>query len=127
MYIYVVCPVRLGISKQATEYVAQLEAEGHKVFYPPRDVDQDDPIGFFICKSERTAIERANRIDILYDARSQGQHFDLGMAFALRKPIKIIDILMAESNHYPDHNVGEGKGYLKMLGVWEEHGPEAGF
>lgn len=44
-----------------------------------------------ICKRNRKAIEEADRIDIYWTDKSQGTKFDLGMVFALRKPIKIIN------------------------------------
>lgn len=118
MRIYIVCPVRIGVSKAATAYVEKLEAQGHTVFYPPRDVDQHDPTGLSICTSERTAILNSDEVHTFYDARSQGIHFDLGMAFALNKPIKIIEVLTEESEPYKGS--ADTKSYLNALRRYEK-------
>ena len=118
-HIYVVCPVRLGISKEATEYVKKLEERGYKVYYPPRDAPQDDDTGMNIIISEREAIVNCREVHVFYDARSQGIHFDLGMAFMLNKPIKFIEILVSKDKNYPSH--GE-KTYVRALEQYrQEH------
>ncbi len=117
MNIYVACPVRLGISRHATTYVDKLEKQGHTVFYPPRDVDQHDESGLNICKTERLAIQNCDEVHTFYDARSQGIHFDLGIAFALYKPIKFIMVLV---EGHPDYDTGDTKGYLPALRAYEE-------
>lgn len=43
-----------------------------------------------ICTYNRTIIEWADEVHIMWDQRSMGTIFDFGMAFALRKPIKIV-------------------------------------
>lgn len=116
MNVYIICPVRPGISKRATAYAKKLEDEGHTVFYPPRDVNQGDPVGLSICTSERSAIERADEVHVFYMCRSQGTHFDLGMAFALRKPIKIIAVLEASSADYK----ATGKTYLRAMRLYSK-------
>jgi nucleoside 2-deoxyribosyltransferase len=108
MQIYLICPVRNCTPEQhdaIASYVAELEAAGHTVHYPPRDVDQDDPTGYRICCAHRTAMRWADRVDIIWDATSTGSHFDLGMAFALDKPVMVVMALQ------PDR---EGKSYLKV-------------
>lgn len=94
MKIFLICPVR-GIAdeeKIATEqYVLDLEKAGHKVHWPPRDTNQDDPIGLLICQDNRQAIQNAEEVHIWWNDKSQGSLFDLGMAFALRKKIILVN------------------------------------
>jgi nucleoside 2-deoxyribosyltransferase len=90
MKIYLIMPVRLAlVSAQiaANAYLKKLEAEGHSVHFPPRDAPQEDPTGQRICEVHRSAMEAADEVHVLWDIDSKGSHFDLGMAYALRKPI----------------------------------------
>ncbi len=43
-----------------------------------------------VCTYNRSKIEWADEIHVIWDARSYGTIFDLGMCFALRKKVKII-------------------------------------
>lgn len=91
---FLICPVRSGKYKgEAERWVEMLEEEGVEVYYPPRDTDQaDDGVGLHICEQNRAAIESADSVYVIYDKDSKGSHFDLGMAFALRKPIRLINV-----------------------------------
>ncbi len=85
MKIYLICPVREITEEEKTEigkYVADLEKAGHKVHWPPRDVDQNDPTGLRICSEHREAMLEAHEIHIWWNKKSQGSLFDFGMAFA---------------------------------------------
>jgi len=87
--IYLICPVRNRTKediKFADKYVADLEAKGHIVHYPPRDADQtDDGIGMNICEQHRDAMMASNECHIIWNANSFGSHMDLGMAYMLQK------------------------------------------
>lgn len=93
MNVYLICPVR-NVSPddkhRATEYVATLERGGHRVHYPPRDVDQSDDCGLAICEAHRDAMLVADEVHVLWNPASNGSHFDFGMAFMLAamKPIR---------------------------------------
>lgn len=88
--IYLICPVR-----QATEadraamdkYVADLEAKGHGVHLPHRDVNQQNTDGGSrICRAHRLAMTDCDEIHVWVkpDGKiSEGEHFDLGMAYML--------------------------------------------
>lgn len=94
MRIFIICPVRrlLPSEEEAIEeYIKVLEACGHQVHYPPRDTPQDDPTGLNICRANRAGIRGAEEVHIWYNPNSTGSHFDLGMTFALDKPIKLIN------------------------------------
>ena len=114
MKIYLVCSVRNCTVEQQMEadtYVATMESNGHQVHYPPRDVNQNDPTGGIqICKAHRAAIEACDEVHILWDGNSKGSHFDLGMAWALRKQVKLVN------KNFPDVT---GKSYLKVIQGWD--------
>jgi nucleoside 2-deoxyribosyltransferase len=109
MKIYLIMPVRIAdpyVTALAQAHMECLEREGHVVHYPPRDAPQDDPTGREICEVHRRAMHEADRVDIVWDINSKGSHFDLGMAYALGKPIN------------PVANVGDepaGKSYWKAV------------
>lgn len=47
---------------------------------------------FEVCDSNRSMIKWADEVHLFWDGRSIGVIFDLGMAFALEKPLKIIHL-----------------------------------
>lgn len=107
---YVITPVRnVGIEfKEAVnELVAKAETDGHKVHYPPRDTFQIDETGLDICDANLKAIQEADAVVITWDGKSTGSLFDLGMAFALDKPVIPMRDLM------PAHT--EGKSFQNMI------------
>jgi len=115
MRIFLICTVRLGVTEFSEEYVSKLEKEGHQVHFPPRDTNQVDPLkGWNICKDNKRAIEDADEIHIIYNPKSQGVHFDMGVAFALSKKVKLINI-----NEWPEEKA-KSKSFLNMIEVWEQ-------
>ncbi len=88
MKIYVICPIRNATETDlefAAEYVRKLESHGMTVHYPPRDSDQtEDGVGLKVNEANRKALFSADEIHVIWDSRSYGSHFDLGMAFMLR-------------------------------------------
>ena len=69
----------------------QLEELGHEVKIPAfDDLKELDDLG--VCLYNREVIEWANQVHIIWDQRSVGTIFDFGMAFALKKPIRLIYI-----------------------------------
>lgn len=94
MKIFLICPVREITEEEKTaigRYVAHLEKAGHRVYWPPRDTDQNDPVGLRICQDNRRALEESDEIHIWWNEKSQGSLFDLGMAFALKKKIVLVN------------------------------------
>ena len=109
MNIYIICPVRSVTKEQQQEidnYALSLEKEGHFVHNPKYAVDQNDATGWGICSGHLDFMRQADRVDIFWDVYSSGSHFDLGMAFALGKPVKLV-------RQY--HEDGEGKSYAKVI------------
>lgn len=95
MKIFVICPVRniADEEKNAIEVIVKnLEKNGEEVYWPPRDTNQYDSIGLRICCDNRKAIEEADCVYVWWNEKSQGSLFDLGMAFALKKPVYVINI-----------------------------------
>ena len=120
MKIFVICTVRLGESSKARGYVEKMESEGHIVHYPPRDTNQvDDTGGWKICNQNMLAIKEADEVHIFYDARSQGILFDLGVSFALKKRIKLIDVSEEENPMYPNQKAS--KSFLQFIRYLEEY------
>lgn len=89
---FLICPVRGADQNDAMFQVALLEAEGWEVHYPPRDTNQDDPTGLRICQDNLAAIKAADCVFIIWDGKSQGSLFDLGVAFAFGKPVTAISL-----------------------------------
>jgi hypothetical protein len=111
MKIHLICPVRNVTDEQQKEiddYCKSLEQQGHSVHNPKYAVNQDDETGFYICAAHCHSMVHSDRIDIFWDVTSKGSHFDLGMAFALNKPVKLV------KTYQPDN---EGKSYVKVMGL----------
>lgn len=109
MKIHLICPVRNVTEEQQNEidaYVAQLEKEGHTVHNPKYAVNQDDETGYNICDGHYYSMQMSDRVDVFWDSNSKGSHFDLGMAFALGMPIKVVKLYQPDS---------EGKSYVKVM------------
>jgi hypothetical protein len=88
--IFIICPVRDATDEERTiiaDYITKLESEGHHVHYPPRDTNQNDPIGLRICTQNREAIRNAEEVHVYWNGKSTGSLFDLGMAFSMGKKV----------------------------------------
>lgn len=91
MKIVIICSVRGGTPQEVYDYVSQLKLQGHKVYFPPDDTPQNDPIGLDICLRMKHQIQQADEIHIFYYPNSQGVHFDMGMAFAFGKKWQLVN------------------------------------
>lgn len=97
MNIFLICPVRNATPSQKktmASYINSLEKSGNNVFYPARDNPYEftDDVGYDICKTNCEAIKNADVVHIFWDKNSTGSLFDLGSAFALNKPLQIVNI-----------------------------------
>jgi len=110
--VFVICSVR-GMDdnyrQKLEQYVATLESNGCEVHLPHRDTNQEAS-GLDICLQNSRAIREADEVHIFYSSKSQGTHFDMGVAFGLRKKIVIVE----------NEPFGEGKSYPRMLTEWEK-------
>ena len=117
--VFLICPVRNATEEQKLamyDYICELESQGKTVYYPARDTNQNDMVGFRICNDNKKAIMRAKEIHVFWDSKSSGSLFDLGMAFMSGKNIKIVNI--------SDVPATEGKSFNNMLRYWEEQSME---
>ena len=89
--------------------------KGYSVYYPADDnpYELKDKFGYDICTENARAIREADAIHIFWDEKSMGSLFDLGCAFALNKPLVIVN--------KKDITVTEGKSFGNMLTIWENY------
>ena len=114
--IYIICPVRIATPEQTKaiqRYVYELEYQGHEVFWPARDNPYEgvDDIGMKICYANAQAIKDCDEVHIWYDSASQGSLFDMGIAFVLGRPLRIINGPLDTSNT---------KNFARVLTKWAE-------
>ena len=107
---FLICPVRHADQARARDVVCELERDGWRVHWPYQDTNQDDPTGLRICSDNRDAIADADAVHFMWDGKSQGCLFDLGVAFALNKPIVPVDM--------PPPT--EGKSFQNMVRAWSK-------
>lgn len=110
--IFIICTVRNASDeyrKKLEDYVKKLENDGCIVHLPHRDTNQLQS-GLEICVDNTKAIIDSDEVHVFYNSQSQGTHFDLGCAFALRKKLVVV-----ENEVY-----GEGKSFPRMIDEWQE-------
>ena len=78
----------IGLREICDDYVDKLEKAGHSVYYPARDTQQFD-IRKILC-SNLDGLKWCDEVHCLWDGSSLGTIFDLGCAYALNKPVKIV-------------------------------------
>ena len=108
--IFIICTIR-NASKEYIDklekYVTELENKGYIVYAPHRDTNQM-ALSYDICLQNMQGIIQADEIHIFYNSKSQGTHFDMGMAFALNKKIVIVE----------NENITNEKSFAKMIIEW---------
>jgi nucleoside 2-deoxyribosyltransferase len=107
---FLICPVRGCDPMDTQPIVEKLESEGWVVHWPPRDTDQVDDTGLRICTDNARAIKDADAVHFVWDGKSQGSLFDLGVAFAFKKKIIPIEI----------PPLTEGKSFQNMVTMWSQ-------
>ncbi|MDD5289584.1 MAG: nucleoside 2-deoxyribosyltransferase [Patescibacteria group bacterium] len=116
--IFLICPVRevTDTEKEAiAQYVAALKKDGHSVYWPLTDTNQDDSVGLRICQDNRAAIIAADEIHIWWNGKSQGSIFDFGMAFGLNKKIVLVNYDEVPATPYKSFN-----NVLREIGTTKE-------
>lgn len=78
-----------GYQDKMRKHKEALEKEGHEVFIPAFD-NLDGMNETQVCTHNLNGIKQAKEVHVIWDARSQGTIFDMGMCFVLNKPVKII-------------------------------------
>ena len=93
--IFLICPVRNATNEQRKwieEFVKAKYIEGYSIHAPHLHTRQIDLFGgYAICKQNAEAVASSQEIDIYYDQSSTGSVFDLGVAYALHKPLKLLN------------------------------------
>jgi nucleoside 2-deoxyribosyltransferase len=77
-----------GLTDRACDLAEKLRREGHEVYVPGIQTKQDTD-ELTIARANREAISSADEVRVIWDGTSHGVIFDLGMAFAMHKPIKL--------------------------------------
>ena len=93
--LFLICPVR-DSSEQTKEWIKSYKKimglHNYDVHAPYYDTIQEDKFaGYAICRDNAEAIGRSEEVAVLYDQKSYGSVFDLGVAYALRKPIVLLN------------------------------------
>ncbi len=93
--IFLICPVRNASEEQKQwieNLVKQKTEEGYIIHAPHLHTRQTDMFGgYAICKQNADAMASSSEVDMLYDSSSTGSAFDLGVAYALHKPLKVLN------------------------------------
>ncbi len=94
--IFLICPVRNATDEQKKwieDFVNDKYTEGYIVHAPHLHTVQTDLFdGYAICKQNAEAAASSQEVDIYYDQSSDGSVFDLGVAYALHKPLRLLNI-----------------------------------
>jgi len=77
-----------GLTNKAIELAEKLRAEGHEVYVPGVQTKQDTD-ELTICTANRAAMRDSDEVRVIWDGTSHGVIFDLGMAFAMEKSLKL--------------------------------------
>jgi len=114
--VFLISPVR-KLDAETEELLSHLvdyaERNGDVVHWPKIDTDQSGN-GTAICQQNRQAIINADEVWLWWQADSQGSLFDLGIAWGLKKPLKIIS---------GDLKYTEEKSFDNVLLDWHVDGP----
>lgn len=90
--VFLICPITNATEEQSAaiaKYVSYLEVvKKRDVHWPARDTQQNRPV-MDIFHDNRAAMMRAQEVHVWWNPNSTGSKFDLGMAYALSKPILI--------------------------------------
>jgi hypothetical protein len=93
--IFLICPVRNATPEQRKwieDFVIEKYSEGYSIHAPHLHTRQIDLFGgYAICMQNAEAVATSKEIDIYYDQSSTGSVFDLGVAYSLHKPLKLLN------------------------------------
>lgn len=102
---FIICPVRNAKPEQRKwieDYFIQMYNACINLHAPHLNTRQIDLFGgYAICKQNAEAIATSSVVDLFYDQSSTGSVFDLGVAYALHKPLNLLnrdDIIFDESS-----------------------------
>jgi hypothetical protein len=112
-----------GYLEDIEEHRKKLEREGHAV----RRAAYDDLNAneYQICAFNKAGIKWADVVHVFWDSRSIGTQFDIGMAFALDKPIQIMRLNPKTLRNFVLQLHGASRDGA-FGPIWKEEGDEAG-
>lgn len=117
--IFLICPVRNATEEQKKwieEFVVEKYNDGYTIHAPHLHTRQMDLFGgYAICMQNAEAVATSEEIDIYYDQSSTGSVFDLGVAYALHKPLRLLNNneIVFDNNDFID-NIVESWPYNDM-------------
>ncbi len=103
----------MGMCDNALRWAEKLEYEGHDTYVPCRDTAQEPGPNFegawenVILSKNFEGIEWCDEVHVIWDLSSLGTIFDMGSAYALSKPIFIIETKRHHWSKFIDENVGK--------------------
>ena len=109
--IFLICPVRNATEEQKKwieNFVLEKYNDGYTIHAPHLHTRQTDMFGgYSICLQNAKAVAESSEIDIYYDQKSTGSVFDLGVSYALGKPLKLLnkDEIVFDNNDSIDNLV----------------------
>ena len=78
--------------KWIENFVLEKYNDGYTIHAPHLHTRQTDLFGgYSICLQNAKAVAESSEIDIYYDQKSTGSVFDLGVSYALGKPLKVLN------------------------------------
>ena len=93
--VFLICPVRNATEEQRRwieNFVVEMYNNGYVVHAPHLHTRQTDMFGgYAICRQNAEAVATSKEIDIYYSQSSTGSVFDLGVAYALHKPLLMLN------------------------------------
>ena len=93
--IFLICPVRNATDEQRKwieDFVREKYEDGYTIHAPHLHTRQTDLFGgYAICKQNAEAVDSSEVIDIYYYQSRTGSVFDLGVAYALHKPLRLLN------------------------------------
>nr|MCR5553896.1 hypothetical protein [bacterium] len=73
-------------------FVKEKYNNGYQIHAPHLHTRQTDLFGgYSICRQNAEAVASSQEVNIYYDQSSTGSVFDLGVAYALHKPLKVLN------------------------------------
>lgn len=105
--IFLICPVRNATEKDKKwieSFVEEAYNNGINIHAPHLHTVQTDLFGgYTICKQNEEAVATSNEIDIYYDKSSTGSVFDLGVAYTLHKPLRLLNQVKLDEKEFVDN------------------------
>jgi len=86
--VFVACSK--GLQTKGLAYTMAMELNGTSVFFPLRDTKQIKTTANAVLHSNLKGIKDADEVHVIWDGSSYGTIFDIGMAYALGKTVKVV-------------------------------------